>query len=645
VPSGAFDPIEDRPAVAASKAAAVESPMANISRRNRRREKEKQTAADNRRELIAAGLRRRDLLKMGLLTAAGTLIPKKGLSARPESSSGFALQDDQPESPPTTPFVENMPRLPVLAPAASLTPAPTAAPNTAAGEARAIAHQAFAQFPPQRYYELSQRAGLVRMAPPGELPLQPIWGFNGITPGPLIVERYGALGSPGRGSVLVRQRNELPFANGGFGLPSVTTHLHNGHTPPESDGFPCSFMERGQFYDYHYPNVYAGINSTHRGAGDVREALSTLWYHDHRIDHAAENTYKGLVGAYVLFNEFDTGDEQTGFRLPSFGDGQNPLTSFDIYMVFADKVFDARTGLLKFDLFNTDGILGDKLLVNGKIQPVLHVSPRRYRFRWLNTGPSRFYQMFLLGPGDSTKPFWQISTDGNLLERPVQVTDARFSPGERLDVIVDFTGMAGKTFYLENRLVQDDGRGPVGNILSEAGRGQKALKIIVDGPAVADHSIDPALVTRFYGFPDTTEAPHVTRTFRFEKGVGQWLVNRKLVGDCQDPDDIRFAVKRNTVEKWVLQNPPPGWHHPIHPHFEEFQTLSINGRPPKNSGVIERGRKDILRLEDNMEAVVYIRFRDFTGRFPVHCHNILHEDHAMMVLGEINDVGDKKAAP
>jgi FtsP/CotA-like multicopper oxidase with cupredoxin domain len=618
--------------------------MAYVSRRNRKREKEKETAANNRRELIAAGFKRRDLLKMGLLTSAGMLIPKKGLSAYPVTRSGLVLPDDEPDSPPTTPFVENMPRLSVLAPVASLTPAPTAAPNTAAGEARTVAHQAFAQFPPLRYYEMSQQAGLVSVAPFNELPLQPIWGFNGVTPGPMIVERYGVLGSPQQGSILVRQRNNLPFDNGGFGLPSVTTHLHNGHTPLESDGFPCFFMERGQFYDHHYPNVLAGINSTHPGTGDIKEAMSTLWYHDHRIDHTAENTYKGLAGTYILFNEFDTGDENTGFRLPSFGDGQNPLTSFDIYMVFNDKVFDNQTGLLKFDLFNTDGILGDKFLVNGKIQPVLHVSPRRYRFRWLNTGPSRFYQMFVLGPNNSTKSFWQISTDGNLMEKPVQVTSSRFSVAERVDVIVDFTGQAGKTFYLENRLEQDDGRGPTGDVLG-AGQGTKILKIVVDGSVVADNSINPALITQFYGFPNTTDAPRITRTFRFERGNGQWQINGQFVGDCDDPNDIRFAIKRNTVEKWIFQNNSGGWQHPIHMHFEEFQTLTLNGQAPKNSGIIERGRKDVLRLEHNMEAVVYFRFRDFLGKFPLHCHNVVHEDHAMMVLGQINDVGDNNTQP
>ena len=66
--------------------------------------------------------------------------------------------------------------------------------------------------------------------------------------------------------------------------------------------------------------------------GDVRETLGSLWYHDHRVDHTAENTYKGLVGSHVMFNEFDTGNENTGFHLPSF-------PQFDIPLVFGDKLF------------------------------------------------------------------------------------------------------------------------------------------------------------------------------------------------------------------------------------------------------------------------------------------------------------------
>ncbi|HEV2705839.1 MAG TPA: multicopper oxidase domain-containing protein [Pyrinomonadaceae bacterium] len=593
--------------------------MAFISKRNRKRERDRQIAAKNRRELVAAHLDRRELLKMGLLTSAGLLVPKVGLSARPLTSAGY--RNDEPQSPPTTPFVDNLPLAQVLAPVPSLLPTPTRLPN-APLEQRTVAHQDWFGHPPQKFYEMVQAETSGIMVSP-DLPGQTLWTFNGQTPGPQIVARYGE-------PILVRQKNQLPLHGAdGFGMGSVSTHLHNGHTPPESDGHPCYFFDGGHYYDYHYPMVYAG--------GDVREAMHTLWYHDHRFDHTAENTYKGLAGTFVQFNEFDTGDETTGFRLPSH-------PNFDIYMAFNDKVFDEQTGRLAFDSFNFDGVLGDKFLVNGKINPVLHVSPRRYRFRWLNTGPARFYQFFILDPtNNSSKSFWQISTDGNFLERPVQVNTCRVSVAERVDVIVDFTGLQGKTFYIENRLEQVDGRGPTGDVLP-AGAGDKILKIVVDGPVVPDNSINPATITQpvyFYQFPDTNQVPVVTRTFKFERNNGQWSVNGRFPDCAAD----RFAVKRNTAERWIIQNNSGGWQHPIHVHFEEFQTLSINGRAPRTTGIVEKGRKDVFRLEHNQQAELYFRFRDYVGRLPMHCHNVLHEDHAMMVLFQINDQGDTNPNP
>jgi FtsP/CotA-like multicopper oxidase with cupredoxin domain len=262
-------------------------------------------------------------------------------------------------------------------------------------------------------------------------------------------------------------------------------------------------------------------------------------------------------------------------------------------------------------------------------------------------GPSRFYQMAVLDPTNNTsKPFWQISTDGNLLKKPVQVTGGcRFAVAERVDVIVDFTNLQGKTFYLVNRMEQDDGRGPEDDLLS-VGQATKILKIVVDGPVVADNSINPATIPAsqavyFYDFPDTLPTPRVTRTFQFERNNGQWAVNGKFA-DCAD---IRFKIKRNTVEHWIFQNNSGGWQHPIHMHFEEFQTLLVNGNAPATSGIIQAGRKDVMRLEENMQAKLFFRFRDFVGKYPIHCHNVVHEDHAMMVLLEINDTGDLKTNP
>jgi len=615
--------------------------MANISKIDRRAEKEKQQAAKNRREIVAAGLSRRDMLRMGLLTGAGLLVPMSGLSVRARTSAGRPFYDSGsgsgPGSPPTPPFAQPFTRLTVKQPTAVLNPAPTVIPNTAAGEGRIIPHQAFSQFPPVKFYEVEQRLANIVTHP--ALPVQPLWSFDGLVPGPLYVERYGK-------PILVRNHNNLPANNGGFGKNLVTTHLHNGHTPAESDGNPCDFFSVGQFYDQHYPNVLAGVNSTHQDVGgDIQESMSTLWYHDHMHDFTSQNVYKGLAGMYLLFNDHDTGDETTGFHLPSFGDGISDDSNFDVPMVFADHLYDSETGILTFDTFNFDGVLGDRFLVNGKVQPVMHVHPRRYRFRWLDAGPSRFYQLFFTDTGslNSRIKFHQISTDGNLLQRPVEVESIRLGVAERADLVIDFSQYAGKTLYIENRLEQVDGRGPTGKVVA-AGQGNLILKIVVDLPVIADNSVDPATITQFYGLPSKTATPRITRTFNFDRSNGNWTINgRSMDPECQE---VRARVSKNSVEHWVVNNSSGGWQHPAHIHFEEFQFLSINGAPPASTGLVQNGRKDVIRLEHNMQTKVFFRFRDFTGKYPFHCHNVVHEDHAMMLLWEIVDGdGDNRTNP
>jgi len=471
-----------------------------------------------------------------------------------------------------------------------------------------------------------------------DLPLQTIWGHDGIFPAPTYHARYGE-------QMLVRNFNDLPppSQNGGFGIPEVSTHLHNLHSPSESDGFPCDFFPSGKFYDHHYTNVLAGFASTHQPDGDINEALSTLWYHDHRVDFTAQNVYKGLAGFYLLYNQFDTGDERTGFRLPAVpGSSFYDPVQFDVPLMLADRVFDPGTGQMFFDLFNLDGILGDKFLVNGKIQPFFNVEPRRYRFRLLNSGPSRWYQIFLSDKGANPQiPFWQISNDGNLLPRPINVTSVTTAVAQRMDVIIDFRQFAGKTLYLENRLEQTDGRGPTGNTLP-AGAGNFVMQFRVKGTtSVADNSGNPAMM-QFYTLPNKTAAPRVTRTFDFQRGSGQWMINGRLMdADC---NAIRLRVKQNSVENWVLQNSSGGWMHPIHIHMEEFQILSRNGVAPSPTG-FEASRKDITELHHNENVRLFFRFRDWEGRYPMHCHNVVHEDHAMMLRWEVDQAGDLTTNP
>jgi len=570
--------------------------------------------------------------------------------------------------------------MPLVRKVSSLSPAPTLNPNTGAGEVRAAAFQApqinLRQFPvvPSVLYNIHQRQFAGSQHP--DLPNQTIWGFDDgsgtRSPGPTYQAFYGT-------PQLTRNINSLPAItqanNTGFGMNSVTTHLHNAHNPSESDGNPCDFYPPNHFCDQYYPNVLAGFNSTNEPNGDVNESLSTLWYHDHRVDFTSQNTYKGLFGFYCLFNQFDTGNEETGFRLPSF-------PQFDIPLSFADKVYDSESGELVFDLFNLDGVLGDKFLVNGTIQPFFQVSPRRYRFRLLDTGPSRFYSFYLTGNvgrsgSPTTNPFWLIGTDGNLIPHPIQVQNVRVGPAERVDIIIDFTNFAGQTLYLENRLSQLNGQGPTavdsqlfpnagqdtgttecqnagvttnGAILP-AGAGNLVLQFRVTGPRVADNSVNPATNPAFYQLPSTNAEPRIVRTFKFDRLNGQWSINGQFM-DCgygnggaggESTETFRFTVQQNSVEEWLLTNLTGDWTHPVHIHLEEHQILSRNRLAPTVPS--DLGRKDVTQLHPNERVQLFFRFRDWLGKYPIHCHNVVHEDHAMMAIWHVEPTGDNVNVP
>lgn len=186
--------------------------------------------------------------------------------------------------------------------------------------------------------------------------------------------------------------------------------------------------------------------------GDLRETLTTMFIHDHRPEFTAANVYRGMVAMVRAFDDDDTGDEETGWRLPS---GQ-----YDVPLILADKQFD-QDSQLAFNQFSVDGWLGDKLTANGKIQPYMDVKRRKYRFRVLNGGPSRFYNL-LLRKGGVNQPFDLISKSGNLLARTIRgATSLELWVAERSDIVIDFSRFKkGDKVYLCNNLVMmADGRG------------------------------------------------------------------------------------------------------------------------------------------------------------------------------------------
>ena len=581
---------------------------------------------------------RRGLLKASIAAAAAPFVvtPRKAQAQLPPGL---------PPSPPTTPWVEELPLQDTpVTPVAALDPLPGLLANTAGGEVGRAEHQ--------RYYDLcglGSRSGkeavfhklIARENPAWRFngdnayyPPQPIWGFQGTndtaatTPGPTIHARYGQ-------PILCRIYNQLPQFHAGFGSPEICTHLHNMHTPSESDGFTGDFFSAtrngptlagpGAYQDHFWPNLYAGIDEF-GGIGDAREALGTLWYHDHTEGVTAPNTLRGLVGRYNIYDALDSGSEQSGLRLPS--------GAYDYPLTFADRRFDVN-GQLTFDQLNPEGVLGDKILVNGRIEPVLRVARRRYRLRLLNAGPTRYLELALQNKAaNALYPFTYIANDGNLLPGPLmnQVT-VRFTPAERADIVVDFARFPlGTELYLVNMLQQTSTRRPD----KAQAPGTRVLKIVVDRnlpQGETDTSMVPAVLRPMRPLPSAAElAALPVRRFKFERSGGMWAVNGKFFNVYQPA----FTVRKGSTEIWELSNVDNGWQHPVHMHFEEGVILSktVNGAnipiPPH-----ERGRKDVFNVGENMTVRVLMRFRDFTGKYLMHCHNLTHEDHSMMVRWDI----------
>lgn len=553
---------------------------------------------------------RRELLASGTALAAGATLM---------STTGPARGKTILKSPPTTPFLVPLPVSPPKSPVAALVPPAGRLPS--GQEAGRAAHQRSAEFVPKKFYEL--RVKPVQHSFHPELPTQTMWGYDGMLPGPTFVARYHE-------PVVVRIFNELPAGHVGFGSPEISTHLHNVHCGSESDGFPGDYYSPtkagptltspGKYKDHLYPNIYAGYDQYPATRGDPREALGTLWYHDHRLDFTAQNVYKGLAGFYLLFDEIDSGNEYDenpkALRLPS-GVGK-----YDIPLAIQDKQFDSG-GYVAFDQFDSDGVLGDKFCVNGKIQPFFSVERRKYRFRILNASTSRFYEFYLVS-GSADQPFTYIANDGNLLPKPLQMTQIQMGPAERADLVIDFEKYPlGSKLYLVNKLEQLDGREPSGRLLAQ---GTQLLRFDVDAePPVPDASRVPSQLREL---PPINLAEVVrTREWKFDRVNGVWSVNGKLF-DVFQPS---ATVKKGSAEIWVIRGGGE-WFHPVHIHFEEFRILSRNRVPPPPH---EQGRKDVVVVRHDDELRLFIRFRDYTGKYIMHCHNTVHEDHAMMIRFDI----------
>ncbi|MFF2354362.1 multicopper oxidase family protein [Kitasatospora sp. NPDC058115] len=470
------------------------------------------------------------------------------------------------------------------------------------------------------YYEITQRVARLEILPGVHTEA---WTYGGTYPGPTLSVRSGR-------RTVVSHRNELP-------VPSVV-HLHGGHTPADNDGYPVDLLlPVGSSADDATAHALAGLagmagmagmegmagmktmrGSAGRAARDAvrtvtgtrdytypgHQRAATLWYHDHRMGFTGPAVWRGLTGFHLVHD-----DEEDALPLPR---GER-----DLPLMLADRAF-AADGSFAYPATDPDlavpgvtddymnGVLGDVVLVNGAPWPRAEVDRARYRLRLLNASNARLYRLELDPQPPGGDALVQIGGDGGLLEEPVAHDAVEIAPAERFDLVVDFSRYPpGTAVRLMNRF--------------GAGRTEEVMLFEVGSRPVND---DPPLPERLCTLERLDpEAAVATRVFGFRRSRdGNWTINNRLY----QPGRALAAPELGSTEIWRFFSDV---HHPVHVHLNAFQVLSRNGRDP---GPYDEGWKDTVDLRPAEAVEVLVRFTDYPGSYMLHCHNLEHEDMAMM---------------
>ncbi|HET6348421.1 MAG TPA: multicopper oxidase domain-containing protein [Candidatus Krumholzibacteria bacterium] len=498
-----------------------------------------------------------------------------------------------------------------------------------------------------------------------------VWGYDGTYPGPTIVARSnvpvdvrwtnGLTGPGGPLPHILPVDRTLHWANpAGYpecGVPLVT-HIHGGHTESASDGLPDAWFT-------------PGFSQT--GHGWVKEVLhydntqeaGTVWYHDHALGITRLNVYAGLAGFYLIR---DANEDAL------VAANHLPTGPYEIEMAIQDKMF-TTDGALYFpalpekagdpDPNHLPEFFGNVILVNAKAWPVLDVEPRQYRFRMLNGSDSRFYELWTvdrdtpgadqieLKSGKAAVPtMYQIGTDDGLLNAPVLIKKFLLSPGERKDMVFDFSNPAlwGRTFVLRNNARAPY---PMGAPVDPNTTGQ-VMMFRVNRPL--DTSTYPVTtlpdnlrpLSGAVGMPVPNAG---TRGLILFEGTDEYGRLQSKLGTLQDgalmwDDPITENPMVNDTEVWEVYNTTADAH-PIHLHLVAFRVLDrqkfkatvdpTTGQvsnvqkigQAKLPGPDEAGWKDTVVMYPGEVTRIVATF-DREGLYVWHCHILSHEDHEMM---------------
>lgn len=369
-------------------------------------------------------------------------------------------------------------------------------------------------------------------------------------------------------------------------------HWHGLILPENMEGHPKDVYASGDSYNYVLP---------------VQQRAGTYWYHPHSHMSTARQVFMGLAGMFIVSD-----DEEAALNLPS---GEN-----EIPVVIQDKRFAG----VSLDYSPSDdeimtGYLGEQILVNGAFSPYASVCRGWTRLRLLNGSTARVYNLAM----SDGMLFHVIGSDGGLLAMPETVPGIMLAPGERADVLVDFSALdiGQEVFLVSNKFSRYDLQGRQGFTI---------MKFRVEREASPGFSL-PVNLSAINRIAPSSAVN--TRVFDIASMIGDMaggMSRHAINGKSFDMGRVDETVGSGTTEIWEFDNLSGDEIHPMHIHGVQFQLLErIGGRGALIA--TEKGWKDTVLVMPGEKVSLIMTFPHYTGTFVFHCHNLEHEDDGMMM--------------
>ncbi len=383
----------------------------------------------------------------------------------------------------------------------------------------------------------------------------------------------------------------------------ATVHWHGLLVPELMDGQPKDAVLPGNNYTYSFP---------------VFQRAGTYFYHSHAHHLTAKHVYKGYAGFFIVED-----DDELQYGLPT-GEYDIPLLIQDRHSAYQPQFNYAPTMMDRML-----GYLGDLPLINGTPEAFFEVQKTLYRFRLLNGSNARVYKIAF----SDNSPFWVLATDGGLKDEVIQMNSVFLSPGERLDILFDFSSYGiGNSVTLQSQTFSG-----VGNqgILMDLLRFDIAGSLSSGG--IVPQNLPPI---NYYDINNIAR----TRSFTLSQGMMGSGMHR-INGLTYDINRIDEIIPFNELEEWKFINNTNNYH-PMHVHGVLFQVYSRNGNTNLNPK--DKGWKDTVLVNPVETVQVLVKFTDYSGQYLLHCHNLEHEDDGMMLNIQINSptkIEDENSSP